>query len=241
MATWYERLKEVERTGPDGIPVTLALQWRYLPTGDRWLTVSWRTRLRPGGHSRRFYMYQGEPWSIDAHLALEIMSQFEKIGGLSPDLDDKVRRPRFDAYVSTDLDTAARSRLLREITMPQEDWGADPFFAVLEESTDWRKVMIGDRRSGRVTFRSTTTRRDYKPRRELRPGQRWFLDNSMQDTNVQQARELYHQLRRFVEGQSTSRPALSARPGRERDLIAERIRAWNESRGLSTRSGAAAS
>lgn len=36
------------------------------------------------------------------------------------------------------------------------------------------------------------------PRKTLRPDLAWYLDNSMQDTNVQQARVMLNELRRIV-------------------------------------------
>ena len=55
----------------------------------------------------------------------------------------------------------------------------------------WRKILIADPISGRATFRSTTMYTPYMPRAELRPESRWYLDNSMQDTSVEQARILF--------------------------------------------------
>ena len=93
-STTYERLMEVNATGTDGAPVVLALQLRTSPAVSPrpWFTVSWRTRLRPGGPNRRFYRYHAEPWSIDAHLARDLLLELEGRGGLDYQFHDGVRR-----------------------------------------------------------------------------------------------------------------------------------------------------
>ncbi len=62
----------------------------------------------------------------------------------------------------------------------------------------WRKIMIVNRQTRMATFRSTTTDTTYMPRAVLRDGSDWHLDNSMQDTNVQQARVFLEQLQNVL-------------------------------------------
>ena len=83
--------------------------------------------------------------------------------------------------------------------MPNEMWGNDPFFVVLNDPhMQWRKILLVNRQTGTATFRSTTTDDTYMPRKTLRPGSPWYLDNSMQDTNVQQAKVMLKELQRIV-------------------------------------------
>lgn len=111
---------------------------------------------------------------------------------------DLERNPEFEVTLSNDLNTTRRPALLQEITMPGESWGDDPFFVVLNDPHgSWRKILLVNRETGIATFRSTTTDASYMPRKTMRPGSAWFLDNSMQDTNVQQAQVLLTQLRRI--------------------------------------------
>lgn len=195
--TQYERILAIEGQQPDGTELTLALQSRR--SESEWYTVSWRTRLAPGGPNRRFYITNGRSWVIAAETALSMLEQLEAIGGLEDRFLDRERRPDFAPSVSSDLVKPDRSKLFSRLTMPMEDWGQDPFWVVLGDPNEhWRKIMIVNRQTGMATFRSTTTDKTYMPRIVLRDGSDWYLDNSMQDTNVQQAREFLKHLRRIV-------------------------------------------
>ncbi len=198
-ATRYRRIHSVLGHQPDGTEVTLALQSRTsVHEGKTWNVVSWRTRLGPGGHNRRFYVTKDDAWTIDARTALDMYSKLEALGGLGEEYRDE-RSPGFKVTVSDDLTTHDRDAMLREITLTDEDWGDATFFAVLNDPNDqWRKVLIVNRLTGNATFRSTTTNESYMPRKTMRPGSRWFLDNSMQDVNVQQARAMLTELQRIV-------------------------------------------
>lgn len=198
MVTKYERLIETRRDGADGIEVTLALQRRFSPGEQPWYTVSWRTRLRPGGPNRRFYMQAGKPWSIGSHLADEMLEELEHRGGLHEQYHDHLRRPAFHEVTAAALAPHDARRVFEEITSPEEDWGPEPFWVVLGEDRrdrPWRKTLLVDPSTGRATFRSTTRSSTYRPRAILRPGLDWVLDNSMQDCTVQQATRLWQQLR----------------------------------------------
>jgi hypothetical protein len=198
-ATRYRRIHSVLGHQPDGTELTLALQSRTsVHEGKTWTVVSWRTRLGPGGHNRRFYVTKDDVWTIDARTALDMYSKLEALGGLGEEYRDE-RSPGFKVTVADDLTTHDRAAMLREITLADEDWGDDPFFAVLNDPNDqWRKILIVNRRTGDATFRSTTTNESYMPRKTMRPDSRWFLDNSMQDANVQQARAILAELRRIT-------------------------------------------
>ncbi len=195
-ATRYRRIHSVLGHQPDGTEITLALQSRTsVHEGKTWNVVSWRTRLGPGGHNRRFYVTKDDVWTIDVRTALDMYSKLEALGGLGEEYRDE-RSPGFKVTVSDDLTTHDRAAMLREITLSDEDWGDDPYFAVLNDPNDqWRKILIVSR-TGKATFRSTTTNEAYMPRKTMRPDSRWFLDNSMQDVNVQQARAMLAELRR---------------------------------------------
>jgi hypothetical protein len=204
--TTYKRIESVERVSPEGIEVTLALQLRTsrLEPEATWSTLSWRTRLRPGGPNRRFYMHEGAPWDIPARTALDMLEEMEALGGL-----DDIHRDRRSVdtvavtHVSSDRSPVS-SGVFEEITMPSERWGVDPFWLVIQETGaprhggHWRKCMLVDRESGRATIRSMTTAEDYKPRKVVGPGRLWFLDNSMPDISVQQARVMLQHLRNLL-------------------------------------------
>lgn len=196
----YRRIYTVPGSQPDGTEVTLALQSRTSRReGFTWNVVSWRTRLGPGRHNRRFYVTKGEAWSMRAMTALEMFSKLDQLGGLDEKYIDLERNPAFEVTVSDDVNTTRRSALLKEITMFDESWGEDPFFVVLNDPREsWRKILLVNRETGMATFRSTTTDGNYMPRKTLRSGATWYLDNSMQDTNIQQARVMLQELRRIV-------------------------------------------
>jgi hypothetical protein len=198
-ATRYKRIHSVPGSQPDGTEVTLALQSRTsVHEGKTWNVVSWRTRRGPGGHNRRFYVTKDDVWTIDARIALERYSKLEQLGAFGDEFRDQ-RSPGFEVTISDDLTTNDRDSMLMEITLAGEDWGDNPFFAVLNDPNDnWRKILIVNRQTGIATFRSTTTDEAYMPRKTMRPNSRWFLDNSMQDVNVQQARALHAELRRIT-------------------------------------------
>lgn len=210
-ATRYRRIHSVLGHQPDGTEITLALQSRSsVHEGKTWNVISWRTRLGPGGHNRRFYVTKDDAWTIDVRTALDMYSKLESLGGLGEEYRDE-RSPGFKVTVSDDLTTQDRAAMLREITLADEDWGEDPFFAVLNDPNDqWRKILIVSR-TGKATFRSTTTNEAYMPRKTMRPHSRWFLDNSMQDVNVQQARAMHAALRRIAPTCARPRSPLSPR------------------------------
>ncbi len=199
-ATRYRRIQTVLGHQPDGTEITLALQSRTSRReGYTWHVISWRTRLGPGGHNRRFYVSTGDVWTMEARTALDMYSKLEKLGGLSEKYVDRERNPDFQVTVSDNVDAARRSTLLEEITMPDETWGKNPFIIVLNDPHEsWRKILLVNRETGLATFRSTTTDESYMPRKTLRPGSAWYLDNSMQDVNIQQARILLQHLQAIV-------------------------------------------
>jgi hypothetical protein len=116
------------------------------------------------------------------------MQELSEKGGLQPQYDDH-RRSNLAVEVSSVIPPARRAQLLNEITGPDEDWGANPFFVIAEDpNPEWRKVMIVNPDTGTATFRSLTKSTSYRPRTELRPGSEWALDNSMMDAGAQQVR-----------------------------------------------------
>ena len=136
---------------------------------------------------------------MKAATALEMYSKLEQQGGLADQYFDSKRKPNFQVTTWDDVNAADRSTLLSESTMPDESWGDDPFFVVLSDPHgSWRKILLVNRETGMATFRSTTTDGTYTLRKTLRPDLAWFLDNSMQDVNIQQARVMLEQLQRIV-------------------------------------------
>ena len=196
-ATRYKRIFSVAGKQPDGTEILLALQSRTSRLVDKpWHVVSWRTRLSPGGHNRRFYMTAGRPWSMKADSALAMLEALEAKGGLDDRYQDKDRNPEFLVAGSDVVDATENPSLLAEVTMEGEDWGPNAKLVVLTDpNSKWRKVMIVRPESNAITFRSTTTDTTYRPRAELRPGSEWCLDNSMQDVNVQQAKVFLNALK----------------------------------------------
>lgn len=65
---------------------------------------------------------------------------------------------------------------------------------VSDPNDNWRKVLIANRETGIVTFRSITQDDGYMPKKVLRPGSSWYLDNSMMDASVQQMQVLRQHL-----------------------------------------------
>jgi hypothetical protein len=189
--TRYKRVMAVHGNQPDGTELVLALQSRTSKReGKTWFVVSWRSRLSPGGHNRRFYLTAGQAWSMPADLALQMFESLRAQGGLEARFDDTQRRPDF--RVSVDLS-------LTDLTMEGETWGARTRTVVLTDPhAQWRKVMLFDPDTRIVTFRSLTKDNNYMPRTDLRPACEWFLDNSMQDMNVQQARVFFEALQTFL-------------------------------------------
>jgi hypothetical protein len=203
-STQYEAIIKVAELLADGIEVSLRLQTRTsIRHGISWPVVSWRTRLEPDGKNRKFYFSGDELWAINAATALKLLESLVTKGGLNAEHNDLRRSDYHPSIVASD-DTGAVG-FFEQITMIDEDWGEDPLFVVLDDpSENWRKIMIVNRQTGLATFRSTTTDIDYKPRKELRLGSSWYLDNSMPDVNVQQAQVFLDHLR-------TWKPALTER------------------------------
>lgn len=196
----------VDRVDPHGVEVALRLHQRTnsdLSSGQpvTWWTQSWRTRLRPGGPNRRFYIHEGQPWSIPADLALDMMEEMESQGGLSDTYLFDPQGDRLSAIFRSSDPDADRQRILDQITMPSETWD-EASWLVWEDRPDpadptaqWRKCLLVDPGSGVATFRSTTTYQLYKQKKELRPGSTWLLDNSMPDLSVEQVNVMLEFLR----------------------------------------------
>ena len=195
--TSYSRaMKAVREIG--GIEVALALQERTsAAAGTSWWVLSWRTKYSPNGTNRRFYSTRDGVWSIPAAEALEMMEELESMGALGKEYFDR-RAAEFvcNPLVSTEMTSAQRKRELASITGPEENWGSAPFFVINPDPNDnWKKVMIVNTDTGVATFRSITKDPGYMPKKELRPGADWWLDNSMMDANVQQMKAFYSSLR----------------------------------------------
>lgn len=198
-STSYDRRLEVERV-VDGIPVKLALQQRTSSSVDLpWWTLSFRTRYSSGSN-RRFYLTKDGCWTIPAKVALSMMEEIEALGGMNEQYFDHRRRPNFETLVSCDMTPEQKADELSKMTGLDEDFGQSPFFVITHDPhIDWKKVLIVNTDTDSATFRSITANPDYMPRKTLRPGQGWWLDNSMIDLNVQQMREIYSQLRKYLE------------------------------------------
>lgn len=201
--TTYTRELEVTRV-VDGIPTKLALQERTSASVDEpWWTLSWRTKYSADGSNRRFYLTKEGPWTIPATIALDMFDEMESLGGLRDEYVDRRRKPSFASRASTDLTAAERAEALQGITGPGEDWGADPFFVINFDPNDqWKKVLLINTESGIATFRSITEDPDYMPKKVLRPGAAWWLDNSMMDANVQQMRVFQSEIRKYLSSRS---------------------------------------
>ena len=181
-----------------GIAVELALQKRTSEAaGASWWVLSWRTKYSPNGTNRRFYFAKKHFWTIPATEALKMMEELESKGALGQEYLDQ-RRAGFvyDPLVSTKMTPEEKEDKLVSFTDPEEDWGSDPFFVVNSDpNKNWRKVLIVNTDTGIATFRSITKDSGYMPKKELRPGADWWLDNSMMDANVQQMKAFYSNLR----------------------------------------------
>lgn len=197
--TAYDRQLEVERI-VNGISVKLALQERTSATVEkRWWTLSWRTKYSPGGSNRRFYLTKQGCWYIPAPVALEMIDELEAMGGMSQDYVDQRQQSSREPLVSTKMSDTEKAMAFEGITGPEEDWGANPFFVISFDPNDqWKKVMIINTDTNVATFRSITRDLDYMPKKLLRPGTDWWLDNSMMDANVQQMRKFHMHLRNHL-------------------------------------------
>ena len=198
--TSYSCAKKVATREINDIAVELVLQKRTIAAaGVSWWVLSWRTRYSPNGTNRRFY-FTGKDgaWTIPAAKALEMIEEAEARGALDQKYLDLDRRRGFicDTLVSTRMAPAERKRELASFTGSEEDWGQDPFFVVNSDPNDnWKKVLIVNTDTGTATFRSITEDPCYRPKKVLRPGADWWLDNSMMDANVQQMKAFYSNLR----------------------------------------------
>ena len=195
--TSYSRAMKAVRE-IDGIEVALALQERTKSAdATSWWVLSWRTKYSPNGTNRRFYSTKNGIWTIPATEALEMMEEMESRRALGQEYLDS-RCPGFvcSTLVSAKMTPEEKEHELAIFTNPEEDWGSDPFFVVNSDpNKNWKKVLIVNTETGVATFRSITKNPDYMPKKELRPGADWWLDNSMMDANVQQTKAFYSNLR----------------------------------------------
>lgn len=170
----------VDRVDTNGVEVSLVSHTRSTST-ESWTTFSWRSRLSPGGPNRRFYMHQGEPWSISSSVALSMLNE---LNDEHPCYSDPQPTVRPEVLFSRSMTADMRSSVWSEICLPEDRWAHEVEFVVMQDPLRrnlWRKVGIFDRSSGRVTFRSTTLDSTYSPRKTIPTWQNWYLDNSMLD------------------------------------------------------------
>lgn len=187
----------------DGVPVHLALQQRTSPR-DRatYWVVSWRAKLSKTGPNRRFYLSSGNYWSLPLDTAIELLDELTKLGSLQEQFYDH-REVNFTPRMqcSIDMPETERAEWLERILAPEENWGSNPCFVVLSDPNSlWSKVLIINPETRIATFRSITQDAGYMPRKVLRPGSDWNLDNSMLDANVQQMFAFKEQLQRWRNG-----------------------------------------
>jgi hypothetical protein len=201
--TKYYRKFEVTRV-VDGIPVELALQKRepgqpLIPADEKpWWTLSWRTKYSAGGPNRRFYHTKDDYWAIPAALALEMIEEMEELGGMDKRYFDHRwgSNETVKTSVSTEMTPAEKAEELARLTDPDENWGSNPLLVINSDPNDkWKKVMIVNTDTDTATFRSITEDSAYMPKKDLRPGEGWWLDNSMMDADVQQMKMFYTHLR----------------------------------------------
>ena len=180
----------------DGIAVKLMLQKRASATAGAYWVLSWRTKYSPNGTNRRFYSTKNGIWTIPATEALEMIEELESRGAMGQEYLDRRAGPVCDTRVSTRMTPEKKEHELASFTGPEENWGSDPFFVVNSDpNDDWKKILIVNTDTGIATFRSITKDPDYMPKKVLRPGADWWLDNSMMDANVQQMKAFYSNLR----------------------------------------------
>ena len=193
--TKYQRKIEVARMVGD-VPVKLSLQERASPGWPQpWWVLSWRTTYSAHGSNRRFYCTKDGYWSIPAKLALDMLQEMKDKGGFSDQYLDVRRRPNFETILSSNLPSPSRGEYLLEITGADESWDGVSFFVITKDPDDkWKKVMLVDG-DGAATFRSITRDQAYKPRKCIRPGATWWLDNSMMDANIQQMKTFHAYLK----------------------------------------------
>lgn len=197
--TSYARKIETQEILANGVPVRLALQERTSTREDTtWWVVSWRAKLSPTGPNRRFYLSSGEYWSLPLKTAITLMDELADKGGLDEKYFDD-RKHDFtaqDPLISDNMSAAEKSEWSARLFADEEDWGPNPYFVIVNDPNEnWKKVLIANRETGVVTFRSITTDASYMPKKVLRPGSDWYLDNSMMDAGVQQMRVFRGNLR----------------------------------------------
>lgn len=170
----------VDRVDANDIEVSLVSHARSNST-ESWTAFSWRTRLSPRGSNRRFYMYQGEPWSISASVALDMLQELNDQHPLSSDPAPTVRP---EILFSESMTPDMRRKIWAEICLPEDRWSQDAEFVLTQDPFRrnlWRKIGIVDRSSGRATFRSTTRDGAHAQRKMIPSWRDWYLDNSMLD------------------------------------------------------------
>ena len=170
----------VDGVDTNGIEVSLVSHARSTST-ESWTAFSWRTRLAPGGSNRRFYMHQGEPWTISSQLAIAMLSELD---GQHPFASDPGTTVRPEVLFSCSMTPEMRSKYWLEIRLPEDRWSRDVEFVVTQDPfrrNHWRKIGIVDHSTGRATFRSTTRDATYGQKKAIPDWNGWFLDNSMLD------------------------------------------------------------
>ena len=199
--TTYDRRIEVERT-VEGIPIRLALQERTSSSvGKPFWVLSWRTKYSAQGPNRRFYSMDNSYWKIPVGVALEMIEEMERRGGLGDEFLDWRQNSQPTVLDSAEMKPERKAEIFHQITGPDEDWGHDPFFVICTDPNKaWKKLFIVNPELNWVTFRSITTDPTYMPKKVLRPGEGWWLDNSMMDGGVQQMREFYKKLKAHTSG-----------------------------------------
>ncbi len=196
MAEYGPVIHRVTRRNSD-LPVNLILHQRLEVLPAPFHVLSWRTNWPSGrGSNRRWYFVRDYGvWTIPVDLARDMLDEAQGLGMLAEVLDDPYLRwgagSSSTVIDSRQLSHDQRLREFASVTRERRepDWGPKPIFDIVEEPAGtWRKLMIVDTNREFVTFRSTTTERDYPMAVHDGMDHPWYMDNAMQDANPQQMR-----------------------------------------------------
>ncbi len=145
--------------------------------------VSWREKREPSNSNRRFYIENGACWSITIQKAQEMMLLAQHAGYFNQYAED----PGLIKSVVIAKPGMANYEQLLGTALVQGDfeheWQNSSAVICNQSCGRWRKIMVLNNSTGKVTFRSLTSDSTYRLCHKQPSADGWLLDRAMIDAH----------------------------------------------------------
>lgn len=145
--------------------------------------ISWRERRHPSNSNRRFYFEDGAYWSLPIDRALQMMQLAKQAGFFDINSDDP---GKIASVIVAEPGNVAYEKIIAKALVNSDfesEWQNSAAIICNQACGQWRKIMIVNFNTRKVTFRSLTSDRTYRFARREESSDGWRLDRSMLDAH----------------------------------------------------------